>query len=336
MSFERMYVTNKGSLLSAKTLQGKKFEFNNVEIGSGIINGQPEAQTDLQQKEIECEINSIKIVNTNQVRVSFLLTNKNLANAFYFREIGLFATDPDTNEKVLYAYANAGENAEYINNSQTSVIEKYININVAIDNSENIIINVDPTQAYVSQEEFEESIKGVQNEIKQAVSTVYKPKGSVEYYANLPTENNTVGDVYNVKKATKGVCKAGDNVVWVGTDQSNDGWDILAGTVDLSDYQTTESADNKYVAKTSAEPTTTTLLSANFVLEGEAYKCNISDTRIKATSIVMVNPARASRAIVDEASFEPDVDIAEGQATVYCKNQPSGDIIVTYAIIGGA
>ena len=168
MSFERMYVTNKGSLLSAKTLQGKKFEFNNVEIGSGIINGQPEAQTDLQQKEIECEINSIKIVNTNQVRVSFLLTNKNLANAFYFREIGLFATDPDTNEKVLYAYANAGENAEYINNSQTSVIEKYININVAIDNSENIIINVDPTQAYVSQEEFEESIKGVQNEIKQA------------------------------------------------------------------------------------------------------------------------------------------------------------------------
>lgn len=32
MSFERMIVTTKGSLLSAKTLQGKTIKFINVEV----------------------------------------------------------------------------------------------------------------------------------------------------------------------------------------------------------------------------------------------------------------------------------------------------------------
>ena len=68
--------------------------------------------------------------------------------------------------------------------------------------------------------------------MKSDISSMYKYKGSVDSYANLPTSGQTVGDSYNVKSAdsSHGIRK-GDNVVWTGTE-----WDVLSGTVDLSGY----------------------------------------------------------------------------------------------------
>lgn len=51
--------------------------------------------------------------------------------------------------------------------------------------------------------------------LKSDISTVYKYKGSVDNYAALPGEDNTVGDVYNLNDT-------GMNYVWTGT-----AWDAL-------------------------------------------------------------------------------------------------------------
>ena len=66
----------------------------------------------------------------------------------------------------------------------------------------------------------------VSDAISNAISTVYKYKGSVATYADLPSSGQEVGDVYNVEED-------GHNYAWTGTD-----WDRLAGTVDLSNYVT--------------------------------------------------------------------------------------------------
>lgn len=71
------------------------------------------------------------------------------------------------------------------------------------------------------------------------LATVYKYKGSVETYADLPTSAQQVGDVYNVKQADPDHnIEAGDNVAWDGTT-----WDILAGDTDLSGYAQLNSAN---------------------------------------------------------------------------------------------
>ncbi len=71
------------------------------------------------------------------------------------------------------------------------------------------------------------------------LATVYKYKGSVETYADLPTSSQQVGDVYNVKQADPDHnIEAGDNVAWDGT-----AWDILAGDTDLSGYAQLNSAN---------------------------------------------------------------------------------------------
>lgn len=71
------------------------------------------------------------------------------------------------------------------------------------------------------------------------LATVYKYKGSVETYANLPTSGQQVGDVYNVKQADPDHnIEAGDNAAWDG-----EKWDILAGDTDLSGYAQLNSAN---------------------------------------------------------------------------------------------
>lgn len=71
-------------------------------------------------------------------------------------------------------------------------------------------------------------------EVDNKISSVYKYKGTVSTYGDLPSTGLTAGDVYNVETAdpTHSI-SAGDNVAWTGT-----AWDKLSGNVDLSGYQT--------------------------------------------------------------------------------------------------
>ena len=70
------------------------------------------------------------------------------------------------------------------------------------------------------------------DEISSKISSVYRYKGSVETKTDLPSENLTEGDVYNVKDT-------GDNYAWVAPVGELAGfWDKLAGDIDLSSYAT--------------------------------------------------------------------------------------------------
>lgn len=159
MGFEKVYITKQGALLAVKSLQGKKIEFDHAEIGSGTLTGNAVDKTALTTKVLECPISKIVQTGDTQAQISFVFKNTDANNAFYFREIGLFAIDPDTKAKVLYAYANAGSTAEYINNSITELIEKHIDITVLVDNASNVVINLDESQIYVTEKDLEEALK---------------------------------------------------------------------------------------------------------------------------------------------------------------------------------
>ena len=72
------------------------------------------------------------------------------------------------------------------------------------------------------------------------ITSTFCYKGTVANYSDLPTSDNTVGDVWNIANAdeTNGIY-AGDNAAWNGL-----GWDILAGVIDLSDYYTKTEIDS--------------------------------------------------------------------------------------------
>lgn len=82
-------------------------------------------------------------------------------------------------------------------------------------------------------------------EVDTKVSSVYKYKGSVNTYSDLPSSGQVIGDVYNVVTAdtTHGI-PAGGNVAWNGTT-----WDNLGGEVDLSNYYTKSQVDTNLNTK---------------------------------------------------------------------------------------
>lgn len=78
-------------------------------------------------------------------------------------------------------------------------------------------------------------------EVDAKVSSVMRYKGSKDTYAELPSEGNEIGDVWNVvgADAVNGV-RAGDNFAWNGTS-----WDNLGGAVVLDGYATKDDLSGK-------------------------------------------------------------------------------------------
>lgn len=94
------------------------------------------------------------------------------------------------------------------------------------------IPTVDVTKSYVDTQlatKANASNVYTKAEVDSKVSSVYRVKGSVASYANLPTVDVTISDVYNVSDT-------GANYVATSTTPT---WDKLSETVDLSGYATT-------------------------------------------------------------------------------------------------
>ena len=115
------------------------------------------------------------------------------------------------------------------------------------------------------------------SETDAKISSVYRYKGSVETYADLPTEGQKEGDVWNIASAdaAHGI-NAGDNVAWTAEGE----WDALSGQVDLTpfalktDAATDHNHDDTYI-KTSGE---TVVSSENFAIKA-AYSSATSSYR---------------------------------------------------------
>lgn len=77
------------------------------------------------------------------------------------------------------------------------------------------------------------------SETDAKISSVYRYRGSVETYADLPTEGQKEGDVWNIASAdaAHGI-NAGDNVAWTADGE----WDALSGQVDLTPFALKEEA----------------------------------------------------------------------------------------------
>ena len=109
--------------------------------------------------------------------------------------------------------------------------------------------------------------------LKSEISTIYRYKGTVATYDQLPVASQVIGDAYNVASDDKshGI-KAGDNVVWNGTY-----WDNLSGYVDLSPYLTSEAASGIYLRQDTAS--TTYAMKAS--LSSYAMKTELSSYALK-------------------------------------------------------
>ena len=151
----------------------------------------------------------------------------------------------------------------------------------ALDNSETAVSTANEAkQATAGKADKATTLAGygitdayTKTEVDAKVSSVYRFRGSVATYANLPTTGQVIGDVWNVEDT-------GANYAWSGTE-----WDKLSETVDLTPYLTKAEASSTYATQsalaevsTVAETAQSTADKADSAAEVAQQTANVAGT----------------------------------------------------------
>ena len=190
-------LTKKGAdYLATRLANELAVEFLKVEIGDGaIISGQnPKNQTSLISYKKDVRILK-KEQENNAINLTIQITNDDITQGFYLKEIGIYVNDSSSNG-CLYWYCNE-DNAQYIPAKTDSVIAFEIDIRMEVTNSDATIINWSGKNTWINKEYLEENYtqnggyKGTAQEIDdRVVSALGKEDGK------FPLNEAIQGNVY--------------------------------------------------------------------------------------------------------------------------------------------
>ena len=162
MSNPGMRLTTGGRNILAKGLTGKNIHFSKVAYGDGDFDYNTESVADMTAlKNWRMDLPIVgKVVSGDGIAlIKAQLINVGLAEGFRAKEIGVYAIDPDTDDEILYAYRNAGDEYSFVPGGagpvKINVTKSYW---IEIGDAENVTFNIDWSFAYVSQEEFQNHV----------------------------------------------------------------------------------------------------------------------------------------------------------------------------------
>lgn len=219
------FTANSGVITNVVVEGNTRYQESGVNVGGNVISfpsdsGTFALDTDVSNLSPSPNINIVTntqvSVQDNGVRISNLQVSGNnpYGEPIATQAMNISLPMANTSDIVLNASDGGKTLGMYLSDSVDSLIgskQTAEQVNTAITTA---------LQPYATTE-------SVNAAINTAISSVYRFKGSVATYDDLPTEDLTIGDVYNV-------IDTGDNYAWTGTT-----WDKLAGDIDLSAYATT-------------------------------------------------------------------------------------------------
>lgn len=154
-TFGGLVLTNKGKTLQSKAQSGVQLNYTRIGLGDGELGSSSIlALNALISEKKSLNITKLKVLSGGRAVVGGILSNQDLTTGFYWREIGVFAQDPDVGE-ILYCYANAGALAEYIPaGGGSDIIEKTIDVQTLVANASNVTATIDESLVFVTQQDL--------------------------------------------------------------------------------------------------------------------------------------------------------------------------------------
>ena len=172
----------------------------------------------------------------------------------------------------------------------------------------------------------------VSDYIDQRLSTVYKFKGSVSEYGNLPN-NAENGDVYNMLNeygtfGEEGYYPAGTNFAWVEDSGVTGGgyWDALGGQFDYTDLATQGELDAVAGRVSTLESATGTLDTKITTVSGNVEALSASVVTKYATSadtVAAIEDAKIAAEIASSAYTDSQINMLSGVTSAYVASQLS-------------
>ena len=152
--FSNNAVTDKGRILLAESQVGALFVPTKIVMGSGTMpsGSTPRSMAAVATPVVQLSINKKRASDDGKVIIGGIYSNASITEAFYFRELGLYAqlqlVDGSFSEEVLYAYANAGSSADLMAAASSAVIEKQIDLVTYIGSDTQIDLTIE-SGAYI-------------------------------------------------------------------------------------------------------------------------------------------------------------------------------------------
>ena len=150
----QMTLTNAGAALLAKCIAGQELRFTAVSMGDGTPSGGGAAQGALAAQKLRLPVSKITRKEDTAV-IRAILSFREIAEGFYWREIGLMAENTETGAEVLYAYGYAGDKFDWIPaTGETTLDEKIIHISAMVATAASVTALIDGSLVYATQREL--------------------------------------------------------------------------------------------------------------------------------------------------------------------------------------
>ena len=151
-------LTDAGKALYYENMGGAGITFTTIQMGKGTLSGSIAPLTAL----VDPVVTMDAAVTNNQNQycdVSGKFSNASLAEGFYWREIGVFAADPDypddRSKDILYCYQNAYDTADFIPVASVQTVEKNITVPVIVGDAATVTCTLARSLIYASLQDLE-------------------------------------------------------------------------------------------------------------------------------------------------------------------------------------
>lgn len=156
--FQAPKMTNAGKALYYDSIAGEGIVFTQIKLGKGTLTQSIANLTDLVDTVLSIDASLAKAPDGSYVDVSGSFSNAGLSQGFYWREIGLYAANPEMPEEreadILYCYQNAYDTADFIPAASVETVEKHITIPIVVSDVSQISCLLDPSLVFATQQDI--------------------------------------------------------------------------------------------------------------------------------------------------------------------------------------
>lgn len=195
--FPGLSLTVQGNKMILKSSTGKtedRLIITKAVIGDGQLTASIDGLTEIVSKKLEIGLSQVKEVANGQMQLQFNFNNRNVANGFYWREVGLYAKNGDSGEEKLIGYSNAKGLTSYIPDKTNVIPMQRLVIALGVGDNPNVKGEVDFSSA-ITLEQLEEAINqhNTDNHAHDNRFNKYLPLAGGILTGNVKVNNASVG-----------------------------------------------------------------------------------------------------------------------------------------------
>ena len=195
--FPGLSLTVQGNKMILRASTGKtddRLIITKAVIGDGQLTASIDSLTEIVSKKLEIGLSKIKEVANGQMQLQFNFDNRNVANGFYWREVGLYAKNGDSGEEKLIGYSNAKGLTSYIPDKTNVIPMQRLVIALGVGDNPNVKGEVDFSSA-ITLEQLEEAINqhNTDNHAHDNRFNKYLPLAGGTVTGNVKFNNASVG-----------------------------------------------------------------------------------------------------------------------------------------------